>query len=126
MKSRPLSPAGLSLLDRRRFLSHMAGGMGGIALSYLLANEGLLASPDQRPAHGSQPVGVGNPLAPKKPHFTASAKRVIHIFCTGAVSHRFTYRGIHRHCVYFPTARITSSWSSSSKKWRMSRSMTQS
>jgi hypothetical protein len=62
---------GRHLLDRRRFLAHMATGVGGIALSTLLAERGLLAA--------------GNP------HFPARAKRVLHLFCTGAVSHLDTW-----------------------------------
>ena len=31
------------------------------------------------------------PLAPRPPHFPAKAKRVLHIFCTGAVSHLDTW-----------------------------------
>jgi hypothetical protein len=75
-----LSVAGLSYLDRRRFLAHMAGGMGGIALAGLLSAEGLLAA-EESP----------NPLSPRSPHFPAKAKRVVHIFCTGAVSHLDTW-----------------------------------
>jgi hypothetical protein len=32
-----------------------------------------------------------NPLAPKLPHFSAKVRRVLHIFCTGAVSHLDTW-----------------------------------
>ena len=31
------------------------------------------------------------PLAPRPPHFPARAKQVLHIFCTGAVSHLDTW-----------------------------------
>ena len=71
----PLSPSGLGFLDRRRFLAGMAGGMGGIALGAMLAEQDLLAAE----------------LDPKPPQFPAKAKRVIHIFCTGAVSHLDTW-----------------------------------
>jgi hypothetical protein len=74
------STAGLSLLDRRRFLAGMASGLGGIALGSLLASEGLLAS------------GPGeDPLDGATPRFPPRAHRVIHIFCTGAVSHLDTW-----------------------------------
>ncbi len=76
----PLSHAGLRLLDRRRFLAHMASGLAGVALGDLLARDRLLAA-------GS---AVG-PLAPKLPHFAPKATRVVHIFCTGAVSHLDTW-----------------------------------
>jgi hypothetical protein len=77
------------LLDRRAFLAHMATGMGGIALGALLAEEGLLAAdPTSRiPAKSAST----SPLAPKPSHFAAKAKRVLHVFCTGAVSHVDTW-----------------------------------
>ena len=70
------SLGGLALLDRRRFLSGMASGLGGIALGALLAEQNLLADE-------GRPAGV--------PHHPAKAKRVVHIFCTGAVSHLDTW-----------------------------------
>jgi hypothetical protein len=79
MNHSPSVIAGRHLLDRRRFLAQMAGGMGGVALCSLLANDGLLAAE----ASGS--------LAPRPPHFPAKAKRVVHVFCTGAVSHLDTF-----------------------------------
>jgi hypothetical protein len=76
-------PVGRHLLDRRRFLAHMATGVGGIALSAVLAERGLLAA--------GPPGAEGRPLAAKPPQFPARAKRVLHIFCTGAVSHLDTW-----------------------------------
>ncbi|MDR3636312.1 MAG: DUF1501 domain-containing protein [Isosphaeraceae bacterium] len=73
--------SGLHLLDRRRFLGQMAGGLGNVALCGLLAQEGLLASE----------AGATNPLLAKPPHFPAKAKRIVQIFCTGAVSHLDTF-----------------------------------
>ena len=81
----PLTPAGLHLLDRRRFLGGMATGIGGIALGSLLAGDGKLAA-DTVP--GTAPA---NPSVPRAPHFAPKAKRVIHIFCSGAVSHLDTW-----------------------------------
>ena len=66
---------------RRDFLAHLGSGMGGVALSWLLAREGLLAA-DAKPQ---------SPLAPRAPHFPAKAKRILHIFCVGAVSHVDTF-----------------------------------
>lgn len=74
------TPSGRHLLDRRRFLAQMSGGLGCVALSELLAREGLLAGENSR-----------DPLAPRPPHFPARAKRVVQIFCTGAVSHLDTF-----------------------------------
>jgi hypothetical protein len=61
----------------------MATGMGGIALSSMLAERGLLAA---------DAVGTtSRPLAPRPPHFPGKARRVLHLFCTGAVSHLDTW-----------------------------------
>src|SRR4051794_30620663 len=71
------SLGGLRLLDRRRFLARFSSGMGGIALGALLAEQDLLA---------------GEPTsAPGVPHHPPRAKRVVHIFCTGALSHLDTW-----------------------------------
>src|SRR5205807_7211544 len=59
-----------------------AGGMGSVALSCLLAEQGLLADEASPRPH---------PLAARPPHFAPRAKRVVHIFCTGAVSHLDTW-----------------------------------
>jgi hypothetical protein len=83
-------PVGRHLLDRRGFLSHMASGIGGIALGALLAEQGLLAAePGVAGIAGS--TTSPDPLAPRPPHFPVKAKRVVHIFCTGAVSHLDTW-----------------------------------
>jgi hypothetical protein len=84
---------GRHLLDRRNFLAHMATGVGGIALGSLLADEDLLAADDTPPAvaPSSTVARPDNPLAPRPPHFPAKARRVLHIFCTGAVSHLDTW-----------------------------------
>lgn len=74
-----------ALLDRRGFLGHAATGLGGIALASLLAEQGLLA------ADGKPVIDPQSPLAPRKPHFAAKAKRVLTIFCSGAVSHVDTF-----------------------------------
>ena len=60
---------------------HGVGRDGGFAS--LLADRGLLAA--------GSPRGDANPLAPRPPQFPARAKRVVHIFCTGAVSHVDTW-----------------------------------
>jgi hypothetical protein len=63
-----LSLAGRRLLDRRDFL-----GLGGIALASLLADEARADS------------------SLKPPHFAPKAKRVLMVFCSGAVSHVDTF-----------------------------------
>jgi hypothetical protein len=84
----PLSPAGHRLLERRGFLANAATGLGGIALASLLAEHGLLA--DER-APIRPRVRPEAPLAPRPPHFTPKARRVLMIFCSGAVSHLDTF-----------------------------------
>jgi hypothetical protein len=81
---------GRHLLDRRGFLGHMASGMGGIALATLLAEQGLLAA-DGGAGGPETAARSSNPMAPKPPHFPGRAKRVLHLFCTGAVSHVDTW-----------------------------------
>ncbi|HEV3384694.1 MAG TPA: DUF1501 domain-containing protein [Gemmata sp.] len=77
------------LLDRRSFLGHAGTGLGGIALASLLAEQGLLADESRLPLRPD--IKPEAPLAPRKPHFAAKAKRVLTIFCSGAVSHVDTF-----------------------------------
>jgi hypothetical protein len=76
----------LPLLDRRRFLADLASGLSGVALSALLAGDRLLAADNPAPA-----IDPAHPYLPRAPHFAPRAKRVIQIFCTGAVSHLDTW-----------------------------------
>jgi len=75
-----LSSRGRFLLDRRQFLQHASSGLAGIALSSLLGR-----------GHGALPirpfVRAENPLARRESHFVPKAKRVLVMFCSGAVSH---------------------------------------
>ncbi len=84
-----LSHAGRRLLDRRGFLTHAAGGLSGIALANLLAGEGLLAASDNSPLRPD--IRPDAPLAARRSHFPAKAKRVLMIFCSGACSHLDTW-----------------------------------
>ena len=70
---------------RRDFLFGAGGGLGGIALAVLLAEDGLLGGErsEARPA--------ANPLQRKPPHFLPRAKRVIHLVCPGGISQVDTY-----------------------------------
>jgi Protein of unknown function (DUF1501) len=81
-----LSPAGHTLLDRRRFLSRSATGLGSIALTSLLGLDGLLAAQTNGPI-----IDPARPYAPRQPHFPAKAKNVVVIFCAGAVSQLETW-----------------------------------
>jgi hypothetical protein len=64
--------------SRRDFLYRAGGGLGGIALSWLLARDGLAAE--------SAGKSLPNPLAVKKPHFEGKAKSVIFMFMVGGPS----------------------------------------
>src|SRR5438094_972770 len=59
---------------RRSFFQECAGGIGIIAMSQLMAQEGRGAAVDV------------NPLAPKPPHFAPKAKNVIFMFMEGGPS----------------------------------------
>src|SRR5258707_9786977 len=58
-------------LDRREFLGHMGNGLQAVALAVMLNERELLAK--------------------GQAHFAPKAKRVIQIFCPGAVSHLDTF-----------------------------------
>lgn len=60
----------LQLATRRHFLRNSTAGLGGIALNALLADEVKAATE--------------NPLALRKPHYPAKAKRVIYLHMTGS------------------------------------------
>ena len=64
--------------SRRDFLLNAGGGLGGIALNWLLAH-------DARANPG--PAAAKNPLAAREPHFEPKAKRVIFLFMVGGPSH---------------------------------------
>jgi hypothetical protein len=66
-------------ITRRHFFKECGVGVGKIALASLLTD--AFAARAGRAAEA--PV---NPLAPKRPHFTPKAKRVIHLFMAGAPS----------------------------------------
>jgi hypothetical protein len=64
------------LVTRRWFFRDCAVGLGTIALTQLLQENGWAASQD-----------VSDPLAPKVPPYPARAKRVVFLFMAGAPSH---------------------------------------
>jgi len=88
------------MLLRRDFLQHAATGLGGIALA------SLLAADETRPIRPS--IDPSRPLAPRAPHFPPKAKRVVVIFCSGALSHvdTFDYKPelVKRHDTPMPGA----------------------
>ena len=69
----------LSTLVTRRDLLRAGCGFGFLAFTGLAAQ----AAPGKRP--------VGQPLAPREPHFTPRAKRVIFMFMQGGPSHVDTF-----------------------------------
>ena len=68
------------LLSRRELLCRAGMGMGAVAMSNLVGS--AVAGDDKASL---------NPLQPRKPHFAAKAKRVIHIFLNGGPSHVDTF-----------------------------------
>jgi hypothetical protein len=68
-----------NFLTRRELLRRSGMGFGMLGLT------GLLESPVQAAATDI------NPLAPRKPHFSAKAKRVVHLFMNGGPSHVDTF-----------------------------------
>ena len=98
-----LSHAGRRLLDRRDFLQWGGTGLSSIALATLLHEQRLLGGePPIRPV-----IDPAHPYAPRPPHFPAKAKRVLMIFCSGALSHvdTFDYKPelVKRHDTPMPT-----------------------
>src|SRR5688572_15233998 len=65
----------LQAQTRRNFLQSSSMGLGGLALSSLMSG-----------ARGDEP-SPDRPLAPRKPHFPAKAKRVIYLHMSGAPPH---------------------------------------
>ncbi len=91
-----ISRPALDLLNRRDFLGRTATGLGSIALTSLLAQQGLLAAENAIGSiSGKQPirpvVDPTAPTAPRNPHFPPRAKNVVVIFCSGAISHIDTF-----------------------------------
>jgi hypothetical protein len=67
------------VVDRREFLWHAGGGLGGIALAALLGEQGLLADePARAPGRASLNGGL---------HHRAKVKRVVQLFMAGGASH---------------------------------------
>jgi hypothetical protein len=69
-------------VHRREFLWQSGGGLGGIALSYLLGRDGLLAA---------APGGKGRADLNGGLHHRAAAKRVVQLFMSGAASQCDTF-----------------------------------
>src|SRR5215471_4166016 len=72
-----------SHLNRRSFLWQSGGGLGGVALAYLLGADGLLAREPSTP-RGRAELNGGL-------HHKAKAKRVVQFFMSGAASQVDTF-----------------------------------
>ena len=72
-------------LDRRRFLWQAGGGFGALALAHLMGVDSLLAD-----------TSTGKPLQPSPEfngglHHLAKARRIVHLFMSGAASQCDTF-----------------------------------
>src|SRR4051812_8170156 len=79
--------------DRREFLFRSGGGISGLALAYLLDQQGLLSAEQKGLAgDGCEAAAVGvNPYAAKAPHFKPRATAVISLFMGGGWSQVDTF-----------------------------------
>ncbi len=68
--------------SRREFLEKSALGFGGLAASWLLAQDRAVAAP---------PPATSSTFAPRQPHFNAKGKAVIYLFMHGGPSHLDTF-----------------------------------
>jgi hypothetical protein len=73
-------------LTRRQLLRRCGMGMGAVALSHLLAQNGMAATGPG----GLAGAGL-NPLSPRQPQFPGKAKRVVHLFMNGGPSQVDTF-----------------------------------
>jgi len=69
-------------ITRRHFFKDCGIGLGSVALTSLLKSNAAAIQPSALGTQSSK-----NPLAPKLPHFSAKAKRVIYLFQAGGPSH---------------------------------------
>src|SRR4051794_30844917 len=70
-------------LTRRELLQRSGMGFGMVGLAGLLQSQGQLTSELQ--------AAPTNPLAARRPHFSARAQRVVHLFMNGGPSHVDTF-----------------------------------
>jgi hypothetical protein len=81
-----------SFWSRRDFLFQSGGGVSGVALAWLLDQQGMLAA-DRAGASGACDAKAfgPTPFLAKKPHFAPRATSVISLFMSGGVSHVDTF-----------------------------------
>ncbi len=82
----PISHEGRKLLDRRSFLAGTGSGLSAMALTSLLARRSAMAA-DDKPPPIRPVVNPQAPLAARDPHHKPKARRVVMLFCSGAMSH---------------------------------------
>ena len=75
-----------SIFTRRQFLNRLGMGFGALSLTSLVGM-GLLSPPDAI----AGPTDSFSPFAPRAPQFAPKAKRILHIFASGAPSHLDTW-----------------------------------
>src|SRR2546423_14713274 len=72
---------------RREFLKRSQSGLGAIALAMLLDRDGVTRGGEPSAASGRLGRGgapsADNPMAPRPPHFSPKAKRVIYLHMSG-------------------------------------------
>ncbi len=90
MKSDLITPFGQKLLNRRSFINQTGGALGALGLTQLLQNDGLLASSLSSKKFEVN-IDAKNPYEPRPAHFDMPAKKVLIVFCPGAVSHVDTF-----------------------------------
>jgi hypothetical protein len=86
-KAEDLSHLGRNWLDRRQFLANSVHGLGAVALTNLLCDDGLLGAEQQN----GIVIDPTRPYAVRPSHFKPKAKNVLVIFCAGAVSQLETW-----------------------------------
>ncbi|MBX3118884.1 MAG: DUF1501 domain-containing protein [Fimbriimonadaceae bacterium] len=82
MQDRELEKEILKQITRRTFFKEVGYGVGGLALSSLLLNNGYAAEMIQQAGRQDRK----DPLSPKQPHHKAKAKSIIYLFMAGAPS----------------------------------------
>jgi hypothetical protein len=82
-------------MSRRDLLFRSGEGISGLALAFLLNQDGLLGADVSLPAKAGAACGnstdIRSPFSPKQPHFKPRAKAVISLFMDGGVSHLDTF-----------------------------------
>ncbi len=85
-----ITPHGHRLLDRRNFMRNTGFTLGGLGLAQLLnAEDDPISFSGKTPIRPA--IDPDNPYSPRAGHFDSTAKRVLVIYCPGAVSHVDTF-----------------------------------